>query len=96
MEYSFKQSFLKDAECTSCMLSFGKLHADGETHQHCSGLGSRPACPKDGCRSDCPLAPTAHTQRQDSLLDQLKDLRILANEYGMYDAADWLGGQISK
>ena len=28
------------------------------------------------------------TQRQDSLLDQLQDLILVANRLGMYDAAD--------
>jgi hypothetical protein len=27
-------------------------------------------------------------QRQDSVLDQLADLRLIANRFGMYDAAD--------
>ena len=27
-------------------------------------------------------------QRQDSVIDQLRDLRIAANRLGMYDAAD--------
>lgn len=30
------------------------------------------------------------TQRQDSLMDQLEDVRIAANLLGRYDAADWL------
>lgn len=30
------------------------------------------------------------TQRQDSTLDQLADLRLFANRLGMYDAADFL------
>lgn len=29
-------------------------------------------------------------QRQDSLNDQLRDLRIIANRFGFYDAADYL------
>ena len=29
-------------------------------------------------------------QRQDSLTDQLTDLVIVANKFGMYDAADYL------
>lgn len=33
--------------------------------------------------SNCP-------QRQDSLSDQLKDLRVIANRFGFYDAADFL------
>lgn len=33
--------------------------------------------------NDCP-------QRQDSLLNQLSDLRIIANKFGFYDAADFL------
>jgi hypothetical protein len=31
-------------------------------------------------------------QRQDSLCDQLRDLRIIANKFGFYDAADFLKG----
>lgn len=31
-------------------------------------------------------------QRQDSLCDQIKDLRIIANKFGFYDAADFLKG----
>ena len=30
------------------------------------------------------------SQRQDSLKDQLSDLRIIANRFGFYDAADFL------
>ena len=29
-------------------------------------------------------------QRQDSVIDQLADLRIIANRFGFYDAADFL------
>jgi len=29
-------------------------------------------------------------QRQDSLDDQIKDLRVLATRFGLYDAGDWL------
>jgi hypothetical protein len=32
------------------------------------------------------------SQRQDSLCDQLRDLRIIANKFGLYDAADFLKG----
>ena len=35
-------------------------------------------------------------QRQDSLYDQLKDLRIIADNIGCYDASDYLSGVISK
>lgn len=31
-------------------------------------------------------------QRQDSLCDQLRDLIIIANKFGFYDAADFLKG----
>lgn len=34
-----------------------------------------------------PLLP----QRQDSLTDQLDDLRLVATRLGMYDAATWVG-----
>ena len=33
-------------------------------------------------------------QRQDSTMDQLEDLVAVANQCGMYDAADWLKGQL--
>lgn len=39
---------------------------------------------------------SAHTQRQDSLLDQLSDLLKVANHLGMYDAADWLRRQLNE
>jgi hypothetical protein len=29
-------------------------------------------------------------QRQDSMVDQLSDLRFIANRFGFYDAADYL------
>ena len=29
-------------------------------------------------------------QSQESLDDQLKDLHVLSNRFGLYDAADWL------
>ena len=38
--------------------------------------------------SDCP-------QRQDSLCSQIRDLRIIANKFGFYDAADFLKGHCS-
>lgn len=34
---------------------------------------------------------TQQRQRQDALLDQLRDLIVVANRLGMYDAADFLG-----
>ena len=36
--------------------------------------------------ADAHLAP----QSQESLDDQLKDLAVLANRFGLYDAHDWL------
>lgn len=33
--------------------------------------------------ADCP-------QRQDSLVEQLRDLHVIANKFGFYDAADYL------
>ncbi len=36
--------------CRSCMLSFSK----GE-REHCAAMGSRPICPEEGKRNDCPL-----------------------------------------
>lgn len=35
-------------------------------------------------------------QRQDALNDQLRDLRVVANRLGMYDAADFLRGVIER
>ena len=35
-------------------------------------------------------------QRQDSLDDQLKDLRVIANHFGLYDAADVIKAIINK
>lgn len=40
----------KGVTCQSCMLSFSK----GEK-SHCAAIGSRPICPEDGKRNDCPL-----------------------------------------
>lgn len=43
-------------------------------------------------RDDADLVAEAHSipVRQDSLDDQLRDLRVLASIFGLYDAADWL------
>ena len=35
-------------------------------------------------------------QRQDALNDQLKDLVLVANRLGMYDAADWVRLQTDR
>jgi hypothetical protein len=35
-------------------------------------------------------------QRQDSLLDQLRDLHVVAAYLGCYDAADWLWKRIRE
>jgi hypothetical protein len=35
-------------------------------------------------------------QRQDSLLDQLRDLQAVANRLGMYDAADFLSTTLRR
>ncbi len=38
-----------------------------------------------------PLVPDGHLpQSQQSTVDQLHELRIVANRRGLYDAADWL------
>ncbi len=34
--------------------------------------------------------------RQDSLTDQIRDLVKLANEHGMYDAADWITARLRE
>ena len=36
------------------------------------------------------------TQRQDSTIDQLRDLIIIANKFGFYDVADYLKQVIEK
>ena len=36
------------------------------------------------------MIPFQLPQRQDSLMDQLYDLKFIANRLGMYDAADYL------
>lgn len=52
MDRYLKLSFdnIKGRNCEHCMLSFSR----GE-HNHCAALGSRPICPEEGCRKDCPL-----------------------------------------
>lgn len=52
MDRYLKLSFdnIKGRNCEHCMLSFSK----GE-HNHCAALGSRPICPEESCRKDCPL-----------------------------------------
>ncbi len=37
-----------------------------------------------------------HSQRQDALNDQLKDLVLVANRLGMSDAADWVRMHLDK
>jgi hypothetical protein len=39
--------------------------------------------------------PQLH-QRQDGLLDQIRDLIPVANRLGMYDAADWLRDMLDR
>lgn len=40
----------KGVECKKCILSTIK-----NNKEVCSGLGSRPDCPEEGCRINCPL-----------------------------------------
>lgn len=40
----------KGPECSKCMVSFSR----GDRY-HCAGMGTRPICPEDGCRKECPL-----------------------------------------
>lgn len=65
---------------------------------------ARAACPvcgrgirltKSGCvRFHKRIKPkTQRVQRQDSVTDQLHDLIRLANDHGLYDAADWVRKQ---
>ena len=61
------------------------------------------ACGKniiEGYARYCPRCqrPFSHhlKQRQDSLLNQLADLRDVANKLGMYDAADFIRNQIEQ
>ena len=42
------------------------------------------------------LIPDHPQQRQDSLLEQLIDLKDVANKLGMYDAADFIRNQIEQ
>jgi hypothetical protein len=42
-----------------------------------------------------PIIP-AMNQRQDSLMNQLEDLIVVANRLGMQDAASWLADRIHK
>ncbi|MCD2346190.1 hypothetical protein [Clostridium guangxiense] len=56
MKYILKLEFKGKAECDKCRLSGTKgLDLDGNTVMVCYGLGSRPHCPEEGCRKDCPL-----------------------------------------
>jgi len=41
-------------ECIYCMLSTVGYSVKGE-HKICTALGSRPKCPEEGKREDCPL-----------------------------------------
>jgi hypothetical protein len=41
-------------------------------------------------QNDASLHKDRPVQRQDSLTDQLKDLILIAESHGMYDAADYL------
>lgn len=45
----------KGAECKHCIVSFSK----GERY-HCAALGTRPFCPEEGYRKDCPLVDFIH------------------------------------
>ena len=56
MNYIFNQEFNEKPECDKCILS-GSIGLDlsGQTKTGCYGLGSRPNCPENGCRLDCPL-----------------------------------------
>lgn len=40
-------------------------------------------------RENCP-------QRQDSLTDQMRDLHLIANKFGFYDAADYIRNTFMK
>lgn len=40
----------KGVECSKCILSTIKGN-----QEVCAGLGSRPVCPEEGCRINCPL-----------------------------------------
>ncbi len=46
--------------------------------------------------SDTNTSTERTIQRQDSVTDQLKDLVKLANQNGMYDAADWILDNLKK
>lgn len=42
-----------------------------------------------------PIPEKGKPQRQDSLDEQLRDLAAIADREGMYDASDWLRGQLN-
>lgn len=50
MKYVYICEFNGTPECVKCMLS-----DDDGVHRNCMALGSRPRCPEEGCREDCPL-----------------------------------------
>jgi len=57
-----------------------------------------PAPPKVSASNSTDLLsglPQLH-QRQDGLLDQIRDLIPVANRLGMYDAADWLRDMLDR
>lgn len=44
----------------------------------------------------CPREPAQHPQQQMSLTDQFLALRTLANRWGYYDAADYIGERFGE
>lgn len=56
MKYIYECEFEDTPKCSTCMLSGNKgQDLNGESVIGCFGLGSRPKCPEEGCRNDCPL-----------------------------------------
>lgn len=54
--YVLMCGFKDKPECAACKLSGAKgLDIKGETVIACYGLCTRPKCPEEGCRDDCPL-----------------------------------------
>lgn len=64
---------------------------------HCN-QGEYMGCCKYNKADTCPAleGKVSPFPRQDSVTDQLKDLVKLANQNGMYDAADWIRNQLDE
>lgn len=72
-----------------------KVDKVGVHMSHCN-QGEYMGCCKYMEDDTCPALKNNPEQRQDSVTDQLMDLVKLANQNGMYDAADWIMNQLNK